>query len=347
MVSAIQSGAQWNSTNAVQGFKQQPLNDVFTLSPTPQSEKNSSFEPFGTDGFTLLDAIDIVNPLQHLPIIGPLYREITGDTLDPASRIAGSSLFFGPFGTAISAVNVTLEEFTGNDMGGHFIAMVKDKDKATVEATTANAEITSPPINPSTTSLNQNTSVDPVTTWAAGEINHRNGEALKQGIDLPTRAYSTLVANAAPTLVETARATTPTLKTNQDEPTTEPAEQTLNQAHASEMPIQHGLLALNAFKKDFQASPTSLLQIKRTADAYQSVSQTKPEPVDQKPAIDPVPKAPEPISSSSQPQTLGSIASNGGWFSASMNDALSKYHDADRSGLLRDKNNVPLASSLH
>ena len=263
MVSAIQSGHQLSTSNAAQGFKQHPLGEKSSLSSTTQPEKNSAFKPFGADGFTFLDAIDIVNPLQHLPVIGPLYREITGDTLDPVSRVAGSTLFLGPFGTAISAVNVALEEFTGNDMGSLFIAMVKDKD--TVQPTSANTEIANLPIT-------QNNAFSPITAWAAGEINHRNGQALKQGIDLPTRTYSTLVANAAPTLIEAAKAIMPSLEPNKTEPTDKPVQ---HQA-ASGMPIQREFLSLNAFKKGFQASSISLLQIKRSTDAYQSVSQKNP-----------------------------------------------------------------------
>ena len=334
MVSAIQSGHQLSNRNAAQGFKQHLLGEKSSLSSTTQPEKNSAFKPFGADGFTFLDAIDIVNPLQHLPVIGPLYREITGDTLDPVSRVAGSTLFLGPFGTAISAVNVALEEFTGNDMGSLFIAMVKDKD--TVQPTSANTEIANLPIT-------QNNAFNSITAWAAGEINHRNGQALKQGIDLPTRTYSTLVANAAPTLIEAAKAIMPSLEPNKTEPTDKPVQ---HQA-ASGMHIQHGLLSLNVFKKDFQAPSISLLQIIRSTDAYQSVSQTKSEPIDQQPTTDTIARTATPISTPSKPQALGAAAPYGGWFSTSVNDAPRKYHHADSSDLLLDKNNLPLTSFLH
>ena len=47
------------------------------------------FKPFGQDGMTFLDFLDIINPLQHIPLVSTIYRKITGDTIDPASRIAG------------------------------------------------------------------------------------------------------------------------------------------------------------------------------------------------------------------------------------------------------------------
>jgi len=339
MVSAIQSGPQLSSSNVVQGFKKHPLDEKFSLSTTPQLEKNIIFKSFGVDGFTFLDAIDIVNPLQHLPVIGSLYREITGDTLDPGSRVAGSTLFFGPFGTAISVANVALEEFTGNDMGGHFITMVKDKDKIAVQTTSANTKISDLPIY-------QNNAFNSVTAWAVSEINHRNGQALKQGIDLPTRTYSTLVANEAPALVETVKAIAPYLDPNKTEPTNKLVQQPPHQA-SSGIHIQDGLLSLNTIKIGFQAPSISLSQIKRSTEAYQSASQTRPGPIDQQTGTDTIARAAAHISTPSKPQALGAAAPNGGWFSTSINDTPIKYHHADSSGLLHDKNNVHHASSFY
>ncbi len=36
------------------------------------------------------DFLHALNPLQHLPIIGPIYRAVTGDTLSPPMRMAGA-----------------------------------------------------------------------------------------------------------------------------------------------------------------------------------------------------------------------------------------------------------------
>ena len=44
---------------------------------------------FGDDGFTFLDFLDIINPLQHIPVVSTIYRDLTGDTLDYGSRVAG------------------------------------------------------------------------------------------------------------------------------------------------------------------------------------------------------------------------------------------------------------------
>ena len=55
-------------------------------------------KPFGQDGFTFSDFIDIINPLQHLPIISGIHRRLTGDTIDEAPKMLGDVLFGGPLG---------------------------------------------------------------------------------------------------------------------------------------------------------------------------------------------------------------------------------------------------------
>ena len=64
---------------------------------------------FGKDGFTFFDFLDIINPLQHIPVISTIYRAITGDQIDPGSRIAGASLFGGPLGGALASMDVVIK----------------------------------------------------------------------------------------------------------------------------------------------------------------------------------------------------------------------------------------------
>jgi len=74
--------------------------------------------------------MDVINPLQHIPIISTIYRKLTGDQMGYASRIVGDTLFGGVFGSfisgAISALaNVFVDALTGKDIGEHMIAAVK------------------------------------------------------------------------------------------------------------------------------------------------------------------------------------------------------------------------------
>ncbi|MEK9967540.1 MAG: hypothetical protein VW600_00295 [Ferrovibrio sp.] len=77
---------------------------------------------FGKDGFTFSDFLDIINPLQHIPIVNTVYRAITGDKIDPGSRIVGGGLFGGPIGLVVSLVSGAVEEATGKDPGEHALA---------------------------------------------------------------------------------------------------------------------------------------------------------------------------------------------------------------------------------
>lgn len=91
------------------------------------SDKEFSF--FGEDGFTFLDFVDMINPLQHIPVVATAYRNLTGDEIDPGSRLAGGTLFGGPIGLAASTFNVVLEHNTGKDMGDHVVAWFEGEEE--------------------------------------------------------------------------------------------------------------------------------------------------------------------------------------------------------------------------
>ncbi len=77
------------------------------------------------DGF-LATLLDVINPLQHMPVVGSLYREITGDEISQAASIAGGALFGGPIGLASATANAIFEQASGNDLMGHAVALFTD-----------------------------------------------------------------------------------------------------------------------------------------------------------------------------------------------------------------------------
>lgn len=79
---------------------------------------------FGPGGFKFSDFLDIINPLQHIPIVSTIYRAITGDQIEAGSRMAGGALFGGPIGLAASVVSAMVNESTGKDPGEHAMAML-------------------------------------------------------------------------------------------------------------------------------------------------------------------------------------------------------------------------------
>lgn len=82
---------------------------------------------FGEGGFSFKSVLDIINPLQQLPIISTAYRELTGDTISSGSRLAGGALFGGGVGFLVALANEIVGENTGKDIGSHLFAAVTGK----------------------------------------------------------------------------------------------------------------------------------------------------------------------------------------------------------------------------
>lgn len=61
--------------------------------------------------FSFDDFVDFINPLHHLPMVGDFYREMTGDTIRPDVKAAGSAFFGGPIGliTGVARAMITAE----------------------------------------------------------------------------------------------------------------------------------------------------------------------------------------------------------------------------------------------
>jgi hypothetical protein len=86
--------------------------------------------------FSFDDFIDIINPLQHIPIVNTIYREMTGDKISGVAQVAGSALYGGPLGLISGIANAVIQQATGRDMGETVIAMLtgEESDKANPSA---------------------------------------------------------------------------------------------------------------------------------------------------------------------------------------------------------------------
>ena len=166
-----------------------------------ESHNVSSFQAFGADGFTFLDFIDIINPLQHIPVVGTLYREMTGDQIDPGSRIAGGTLFGGPIGAVVSLVDVAVEQSSGQDMGEHMMALFGgegDSEGVTlanapsandfVSAAGVNGEDLADADNPITTNAE-------VLEWARRETSRAAGDDSQARLNPPPAGSVEIAAN--------------------------------------------------------------------------------------------------------------------------------------------------------
>lgn len=103
-------------------------NDDNLITGSLQTETGGKETPAETDddGFSFDDFLDMINPLQHLPVVSTLYREITGDQMEPAARIVGGAIYGGPIGAGISLAEAVIEQATGDDIGAHVMSMFQD-----------------------------------------------------------------------------------------------------------------------------------------------------------------------------------------------------------------------------
>jgi len=91
--------------------------------------------------------LDVVNPLQHLPVIGTIYRAITGEHIGNIEKIAGDTLYGGLWGAVSSVADVAFEAITGKSLEDTAMAWIKG-DKSDVAV--ASMKVTAPTIRPDT-----------------------------------------------------------------------------------------------------------------------------------------------------------------------------------------------------
>ena len=99
----------------------------------PEAEAASGERSFwdrlwGKEGFSFGALLDVINPLQHIPVVATIYRAATGDTIGPAPRVIGGAIFGGVIGLITSAADAVVEGVTGKDTGSHILAMLPEPD---------------------------------------------------------------------------------------------------------------------------------------------------------------------------------------------------------------------------
>ncbi len=108
----------------------------------------------GDGGFSFRDLLDVVNPLQHIPVIGTLYRAVTGDTIGTVERIAGDTLYGGLFGAISAVADSAFEAVTGKDFGATILALFSGhKDHAQNLAATTQSQPSIIPVATAETAL--------------------------------------------------------------------------------------------------------------------------------------------------------------------------------------------------
>jgi hypothetical protein len=84
--------------------------------------------------FGFSDVLDIINPLQHIPVVSTIYRHLTGDGIGVPEKIAGDTLYGGFTGFLSSVGDAIFGEVTGKNIGDTVYAAVFGDDSAPATA---------------------------------------------------------------------------------------------------------------------------------------------------------------------------------------------------------------------
>ncbi len=95
------------------------------VSPALACHADNAARQADPEPFSFGDLLDMVNPLQHIPVVSHFYRALTGDEIRPSGKIIGGGIFGGIAGIAGGLVNLVLEKETGQDMTGNAIHFIE------------------------------------------------------------------------------------------------------------------------------------------------------------------------------------------------------------------------------
>jgi hypothetical protein len=113
------------------------LNAAATPTVTVTAAPPAAVKAFNQDdGPSFSDVLDILNPLQHIPIINTIYQHLTGDSEGAVADVAGGTLWTGPIGLVGSLVDLAVKSDTGKSISDNILSWLglEDDDKAAVTA---------------------------------------------------------------------------------------------------------------------------------------------------------------------------------------------------------------------
>ncbi|WP_121221330.1 hypothetical protein [Oceanibaculum indicum] len=77
-----------------------------------------------SESLSFFDFLDLINPLQHIPVVSSIYRQLTGDTIRPEMQMAGAGLLGGPLGLLAAGANAVFAAENGRGVGEEMLAQV-------------------------------------------------------------------------------------------------------------------------------------------------------------------------------------------------------------------------------
>lgn len=90
-----------------------------SVGPVTSASSPTTSAPTGGAGHSFLAVLNALNPLQYLPVVGTIYRAVTGDTIPEGLRIVGTlavgAAISGPVGLVTGIAAIMAEKATGID----------------------------------------------------------------------------------------------------------------------------------------------------------------------------------------------------------------------------------------
>jgi hypothetical protein len=144
--------------------------------------------------------LDVVNPLQHLPVIGTVYRAMTGEHIGAVEKIAGDTLYGGLWGAISSVADLAFEGITGKSAEDTVIGWIKGDSNSqvakitppsiTVAQSLPSSDTPTLPSSPAAVASTQSNSPDIVALSAALSSRGITGDMASRALDAYRRAVS-------------------------------------------------------------------------------------------------------------------------------------------------------------
>jgi hypothetical protein len=133
VLAGVYDAPDYTPTN---NFASTQLNETTSVDSRRYTQFDRSAAETGSmTDFSFGDFLDLINPLQHIPVVSSVYRTLTDEHINPVSRIVGDTLYGAALGGvsalagAVGAIgDAVLEAQTGNDSTGNVVAALMGTD---------------------------------------------------------------------------------------------------------------------------------------------------------------------------------------------------------------------------
>ncbi len=125
-----------------------PQDNTYSLTLNEQKMESGSAQE-SKERFSIFDFLDMINPLQHIPVVNYAYRHLTGDSIKPISAIIGGAVFAGPAGAASGLVTAMLEHGVGGSLPESVLSMASGRgaSNGTAAYEKLASYVDAPPVN--------------------------------------------------------------------------------------------------------------------------------------------------------------------------------------------------------